>query len=149
MSLKKRFLNLITSLVMIFGSAPLTIVGQASAADASLNAPTTAKKLIDNNDGTYTIALSVTGETSSNTTTNVTKANVVLVLDTSGSMNGGTGSGSQTRLQAEKNALTKDNGIIDNLLRQNVSGDSIKSDIIEVKLQKFCRGNFIGDQRGS
>ena len=137
MSLKKRFLNLITSLVMIFGSAPLTIVGQASAADASLNAPTTAKKLIDNNDGTYTIALSVTGETSSNTTTNVTKANVVLVLDTSGSMNGGTGSGSQTRLQAEKNALTKDNGIIDNLLRQNVSGDSIKSDIIEVAIVNF------------
>ena len=162
--------------------------------------PATEKNLIDNGDGTYTIALSVTGEAESSSTTEVSKANVVLVIDTSNSMNGSsgttapyeytpyTGSGGQgqywgtdgdgeyyrvywrnnawrtgnqnwspvysgtvytrsggetiSRIEAEKDALTKDGGIIDNLLAQNVAGDPVKSDIIEVGIVNFgTRGN--------
>lgn len=143
----------------------------------------------------YTLALSVTGATSSSSTTQVTKANVILVVDTSNSMNNSsgtttpyeyteyTGQGGQgtywgtdgdgeyyrvywrnnawrtangnqgpiyngtvytrsggdniSRIEAEKEALTMDNGIIDNLLKQNVPGDPIKSDIIEVAIANF------------
>ena len=47
-------------------------------------APDHEKKLIDNNDGTYTLELTVKGETE----TTVKKANVIIVMDTSGSMTG-------------------------------------------------------------
>ena len=102
--------------------------------------PATTKTLIDNGDGTFTLALSVTGATSSSSTTQVTKANVILVVDTSNSMNNNytTYNGTRmTRLNAEKHALTDDGGIIDNLLSQNVPGDPIKSDIIEVAIANF------------
>lgn len=47
--------------------------------------PDVAKTLEDNGDGTYTLSLSVTGNASSSTTSN--KADVIVVLDRSGSMN--------------------------------------------------------------
>lgn len=103
------------------------------------DAPANKKKLIDNGDGTYTIALSVTGAAESSSTTEATKANVILVLDTSSSMvnNRPGGNGTPTRLALEQDALTKTNGIIDNLLKQNVPGDPIKKDIIEVAIVDF------------
>lgn len=110
------------------------------AANLRADAPAHAKTLTQNNDGTYTLALSVTGATSSSSTTEVTKANVILVLDTSNSMNSNytTYNGTRmTRLAAEKRVLTDTNGIIDSLLAQNVPGDSVKSDIIEVAIANF------------
>ena len=157
-------------------------------------APRFEKHLYPNGDGTYTLSLSVTG--SKSTETKINKANVVLVLDTSSSMNGnadtnqnrvyyktfstpgnpadegnvtttyyrksgdnyyqlyywdgnwyendnhttrytGTDFYARSRLLAEKHALTDDNGIIDNLLSKNVSGDPERSDIIEVALVDF------------
>ena len=174
-------------------------------AEDTLPAPATAKKLHDNGDGTYTLSLSVTGAAESSSTTQVTKANVVLVMDTSNSMNQSsgtttpyeytehTGPGQQgvqywgtdgdgeyyrvyyrnqawrtsnsnwgtvyngtvytrsggaaiSRIEAEKDALTKDDGIIDNLLSQNVTGDPTKSDIIEVAVVNFgTRGHDAQD----
>ncbi|MDO4413692.1 MAG: vWA domain-containing protein [Erysipelotrichaceae bacterium] len=109
-------------------------------ARAITGAPATAKKLFDNGDGTYTLSLSVTGAAESSSTTQVTKANVILVIDTSNSMvdNYTTYNGTRmTRLAAEKRVLTDDDGIIDSLLAQNVPGDSVKSDIIEVAIANF------------
>lgn len=101
--------------------------------------PTHGKTLKDNGDGTYTINLSVTGETSSSSSSSVTKANVILVVDTSSSMvnNRPDGNGTPTRLALEQEVLTKDNGIIDQLLAQNVAGDAQKKDIIEVAIVGF------------
>ena len=103
-------------------------------------APAHSKTLTPNGDGTYTLALNVTGSTSSSSTTTVTKANVILVLDTSNSMNSNytTYNGTRmTRLAAEKRVLTDTNGIIDSMLSQNVAGDPIKSDIIEIAIANF------------
>ncbi|MBR3131076.1 VWA domain-containing protein [Candidatus Saccharibacteria bacterium] len=139
MNFKKKLFNFLAALTVIFGSVPFNFANNAYADDASLSAPTANKRLIDNGDGTYTIALSVTGETASSSTTSVTKANVVLVVDTSSSMvdNRPGGPGTPTRLALEQDALTKNDGIIDNLLRQNVPGDPIKNDIIEVSVVQF------------
>lgn len=115
---------------------------------ATSDAPAHSKRLIPNNvsdehpngDGTYTLALSVTGATSSSSTTQVTKANVILVLDTSNSMNSNYtyyNGQRMTRLNAEKRVLTENGGIIDSLLEQNVAGDAVKSDIIEVAIANF------------
>lgn len=123
--------------MLVVGCMPFGLGLQtAFGADSTSDAPATEKQLLDNGDGTYTLALSVTGESSTSSTTKVTKANVVLVLDTSNSMNNRI-SGGGTRLDAEKDALTKKDGIIDNLLKQNVPGDSVKSDIIEVGIVNF------------
>ena len=175
------------------------------------DAPWNQKKIYDNGDGTYTIALSVKGETSSSTTSQITKANVVLVIDTSNSMNQSSGSTTEyvyteftddgiqgneyygkdeegdyfrvywrnkinsgtshwrttnnnggqeytgtvytrsggtalSRIQAEKDALTKTDGIVDKLVAQNVPGDANKSDIIEVAIVNFgTRGSTAQD----
>ena len=106
------------------------------------DAPVHSKTLTSNGDGTYTIALSVTGSRESSETTSASKANVILVVDTSNSMNGSSGETNASgqpisRIAAEKDALTKDDGIIDKLLAQNVPGDSVRSDIIEVAVVNF------------
>ena len=154
MSLTKKLFNCLTAAVVALASVPFA-AGNAFAAEGNnggqgetspsvqSDAPATSKRLIPNldedgnEDGTYTLALSVTGDTSSSSTTEATKANVILAVDTSNSMNGDSGTPGVSRIQAEKDALTKDNGIIDNLLKQNVPGDAIKSDIIEVGLVNF------------
>ena len=162
------------------------------AADGDLPQPQSSKHLYDNGDGTYTLTLDVTGKAQSSSTQTVDKANVILVLDTSSSMNNSAGSVyypvvgtprdpsqdgntpgsysyndngtyrplyyrngqwrttnsnqgqvfsgqfySTSRLWAEKNALTKEDGVIDALLEQNVPGDAEKSDIIEVAIASF------------
>ena len=55
-----------------------------------LPTPDHSKTLTDNGDGTYTLTLSVTG--SAKTETETPKANVIFIMDRSGSMNFGTGS---------------------------------------------------------
>ncbi len=192
---KKRVLSFVLALMMTVGLFHAVAPSQNAEAAVS-DAPAAAKNLYDNGDGTYTLSLSVTGEAASSTTTQVSKANVILVVDTSNSMNNSSGSTSEityteftgtpnwrdeyygidndgdymrvywrnnayrlsnynygtvyegtvytrsggdalSRIEAEKNALTKDDGIIDSLLAQNVAGDSTKSDIIEVAIVNF------------
>lgn len=142
MNLKRKFKYFVASFLMIASTiTPLGrgLLSNVYAAEDPTTTPTHGKTLKDNGDGTYTINLSVTGETSSSSSSSVTKANVILVVDTSSSMvnNRLDGNGTPTRLALEQEVLTKDNGIIDNLLRQNVVGDPVKSDIIEVSIVDF------------
>ena len=201
--MSKKFWAIVLSLVLVLSLIPATALAEDG--ETPSDAPASGKVLIDNHDGTYTIAMSVTGATQTTSSTEVTKANVVLVVDTSNSMNNSSGtstpvtytefegdgvqdreyygkdeegdyfrvywrssvaegeshwrrsnanngvqytgtvytmSGGTSRLAAEKDALTKEGGIIDKLLEQNVPGDPIKSDIIEVAIVNFStRGN--------
>lgn len=194
MSLKSRFRNIAAAFLMVVSTvAPMGNGLLLNAyAEGIEDAPAHSKKLTPNDDGTYNLSLSVTGATQSSQTSEATKANVILVLDTSSSMNqnagdvyypvvgtpgdpandgnsrptyyrlngnryeqvyyrngqwrtsdsnnGQTFSGQfycRSRLWAEKNTLTKADGIIDELLKQNVPGDTVKSDIIEVAVVGF------------
>ena len=95
MSLSKRFRNLAAAFLMVLSTiAPmggaLTRSVYAADGDPDLGTPEHSKTLTPNlnpdgtPDGTYTITLSVTGKAESTTINN--GANVVVVLDTSGSM---------------------------------------------------------------
>lgn len=113
-------------LLIAVGSLPLNIISALDtpvvrAADGPSDAPEHQKILTPNDDGTYTITLSVKGKASSSTVQNVTKSNVILVVDTSNSMNSNANGYDGTRLEAEKNALTKTDGIIDKLLANNTT----------------------------
>lgn len=108
--------------------------GQSAAfevkAEDEVQPPKFEKTLESNGDGTYTVSLSVTGTAESSTKT--TKANVIVVLDLSGSMDYTVGSGSrQTRLDVAKDAT---NILADTLLAQN----SKVSDMIELQLVTFA-----------
>ena len=112
--------------LLAVGSLPLNIINTYAAdtpdvttVKSPTDAPEHQKTLTPNGDGTYTVTLSVTGKASSSTVQNVTKSNVILLVDTSSSMNGRAAGYSGTRLEAEKNALTKTDGIIDKLLANN------------------------------
>ncbi|MBQ6670487.1 MAG: VWA domain-containing protein, partial [Firmicutes bacterium] len=192
---KKKLLAIVLTLVMVLSLVPQGIFAAGEDDPPAIgDAPSTNKRLIDNEDGTYTLALSVTGEAASSTVSQVDKANIILVIDTSSSMNNSAGNTyytvpgtpaapssdgvaatyyrndngtyrqlyyvngawrtenrnnaqtftgqfySNSRLWAEKHAMTDDDGIIDKLLAQNVAGDSNKSDIIEVAIVDFGRG---------
>ena len=115
--------------LLAVGSLPLNTINTYAADTPTSDVPAHQKTLTPNGDGTYTISLSVTGKASSSTTQNVTKSNVILAIDTSGSMNGNANGYDGSRLAAEKDALTKDDGIIDKLLANNT--DEI-TDVIEL-----------------
>lgn len=83
MSLKKKIFNFLTAMVTIFGSAPALATNAYAAIDPSMK-PNYGKYVEDNGDGTYDITLHITGK--AKTDTQVTKANVVVIMDTSGSM---------------------------------------------------------------
>lgn len=71
------------------------------------------KQLTPNQDGTYTLSLSVTGHAKN--TTEQPKANILLVVDTSSSMNGSTtdlNGNSSTRLNATKGELKTLGGLL-------------------------------------
>ena len=151
MSLKNKLFSVLATAVMIFGSTPFVAVQSAMAAEGNshtgaINAdndefkPEASKTLTSNGDGTYTITLSVTGKAQSTTTT--TKANVLVVFDTSGSMGdeeclrySGTGWGRRcveqsTRLAVAKSAV---NSLAEDLLANNTT----VSDMVEIALIDF------------
>ncbi|MCH3972153.1 MAG: VWA domain-containing protein [Oscillospiraceae bacterium] len=78
--------------------------------EAELGVPAHQKYIKKNSDGTYTLSLNVTGDSQSSESQTAGEADVVLVIDTSGSMNEGGGNGS-TRLStaqaAAKSLATK------------------------------------------
>ncbi|MGI6177583.1 MAG: VWA domain-containing protein [Eubacterium sp.] len=101
-----------------------------------LGAPDTSKTLTDNGDGTYELALSVTGKTSS--LAEDVKADVYIILDTSYSMVENTVSTGETRFAVAKQAVITAG---DALLGQNgktlSSGGTIPSDAVQVSLITF------------
>ena len=80
-NLKKRALTLLLSLAMIITYMPVSMITAYAAAG---NVPDHTKTLTDNKDGTYTLALDVTGD--ADTTSQISSVNVLFILDTSSSM---------------------------------------------------------------
>ena len=111
----KSFLAVLLSLVMVVTFAPVNRVGAAESVDetvgttdtksatpATTDPMNTTKSVVSNGDGTYKITLEVTGKVEEESHTEVSSANVIVVLDVSTSMNQSFGSG--TRLAAVKTA---------------------------------------------
>ncbi len=106
-----------------------------------LAAPATNKGVQPNGDGTYDVSLSVTG--TSNSKHNKTHANVVIVLDTSSSMNEkDTGVSGQTRLQAAQNAIYT---LSDQLFGFNTSDDPAAIEIAFVDFSHRVRNEMTKD----
>lgn len=86
-NLKKRCLTLLLSLAMIITYMPLSMITAYAAEGDGVTStamPEPKKLQSDNQDGTYSLSLDITG--SADTTSTDAKANVLLVYDTSGSM---------------------------------------------------------------
>ncbi len=133
MKLKRRILNIFAAIVMVFGSTPMTFLS-AYADDGGLGSVPNNMKSVkanrnENNepDGTYDITLTIEG--ASKEKPEVTKANVVVVLDTSSSMNG-------NRLTVAKSAV---NTLATELLGQNDPNDSNTSDMVQVAFLDFAK----------
>ena len=94
------------------------------------NGPRTIKTVRDNEDGTYKIRLDIIGEVEHQT--EVTKANVIIILDTSGSMDE-TVSGRTTRWDYAEDAV---NNVASTLLGKN-GQDGNPNDLIEMALVTF------------
>lgn len=82
----KKLLTIVMSAMMLVVFVPTAAFAteESGAAGNTVDGPAVSKTITDNGDGTHTISLSVTGKT--NTTTESTKANVVIVFDLSNSM---------------------------------------------------------------
>ncbi len=119
-------LCLIVSFVMIMTLIPRLPAGMAFAAQG--DTPLHNKGLTNNGDGTYKLSLDVKGETE----TYVNKVNVLVILDTSTSMNTSAGGGA-TRISAAKNAI---NSLARALLGVNGQGEN-PSDTVEMALLRF------------
>ncbi len=109
----------LATLVAVFAALYFTAL-PSYAADTQME-PAHSKTLKDNGDGTSTLSLSVTGDSTLSTTSS--KADVIVVLDRSGSMSWGTGSGYRSRLQVAKSAI---NSLADTLLANNTASDPDK-----------------------
>lgn len=83
MNLKRKIFSFFAIFLMLFGLVPANIFA-AYAEEPAGDIPKTLKTLKTNNDGTYDITLEVEGVSSQKT--EATKANVIVVFDTSGSM---------------------------------------------------------------
>ena len=90
--LSKIFVWVLSALLLVTGSLYGLNSYMKVRADENPPVPERTKKLIDNKDGTYTISLDVTGDADKG----YNKANVIIVFDTSSSMNTNTGSGGYT-----------------------------------------------------
>lgn len=111
MSFKRKIFNIFAAVVMVFGSVPFSFTNTfAAEGDTPTgDVPQHSKTVTPNGDGTYNITLSVTGKQSSNAS--VSKANVVVVFDTSNSMEYGT---SCTRDYSYNNNDTDQYGFVNN-----------------------------------
>lgn len=107
MSVKRKFFNIFAAVVMVFGSVPMPFLS-ANADEPAGDVPRHSKTVTPNGDGTYDITLSVTGKQSADTS--VSKANVVIVFDTSNSMEYGT---SCTRDYNYSSSDTDQYGLVD------------------------------------
>lgn len=130
MSLKRKIFNIFAAVVMAFGSMPMSFLSAYADGEPAGEAPKSLKTVKANGDGTYDITLEIEGVSSEQT--EATKANVVVVLDTSGSMSGQTPYGS--RLQVAKDAI---NGLASQLLSHNDPTDEDLKDMVEIAFVDF------------
>ena len=106
----------------------IRVYAEGKTSDVTLDAPSTSKTLSSNGDGTYDLSLSVTG--SSRQSVEQTKADVIIVFDTSGSMAEETKD--NTRLKTAKSATNK---LVENLLKNNTAANP---DSIQISLVTFA-----------
>lgn len=126
-------LTMCLSLMTALPSSIITLNAEGTTGtDISLNEPAHTKQLTDNEDGTYDLSLSVTG--SSKKSEEQSKADVVIVFDTSGSMSNYISdkwNETETRMSTAKTAV---NGLIDTLLKNNTTANP---DNVEISLVSF------------
>ena len=117
----------------------IRVYAEGKTSDVTLDAPSTSKTLSSNGDGTYDLSLSVTG--SSRQSVEQTKADVIIVFDTSGSMDNDTseiksqnwwGTEFYTRLETAQSA-TK--ALVEKLLNNNTAANP---DSIQISLVTFA-----------
>lgn len=123
----KKYCALLIALAMIL--PVMSVRAFAAAQPSTKDGPDVEKTVTDNHDGSHKIKLELTGKV--NTTTHVTKANVLVVLDLSGSMNETTDG--TTRLKAAKSAV---NSVAETLLGKN-GQNGAPNDLVEMGLVTF------------
>ena len=124
----KKYCALLIALAMVL---PVMSV-RAFAQTSTSNGPDVVKTVTDNGDGTHKIKLELTGKV--DTTQEIKKANVLVVLDLSGSMNETiTDKSSTTRLQAAKSAV---DSVATTLLGKN-GQNGAPNDLVEMGLVTF------------
>ena len=129
MSLKRKILNIFAAVVMVFGSMPITFVNTYADSEPG-DAPKSLKSVKANlnadgvGDGTYDITLQIEGVSSKKT--DATKANVIVVFDTSSSM-----SETETTYKYTENTSGRyrlSNGDYVQLYRRNSWGNCVRMD---------------------
>ena len=123
--------------ISMTGDADLNNPGTQTAVFAALRAsetnagPETTKNVTDNHDGTFTIRLNIKGEVEHQS--DVTKANVIVILDTSGSMDDSVQGTGHDRWYYAVNAV---NSVASTLLGKN-GQDGNPNDLVEMALVTF------------
>lgn len=123
----KKYCALLIALAMVL--PVMSVRAFAAAQPSTKDGPDVEKIVTDNGDGTHKIKLELTGKV--NTTHEVTKANVLVVLDLSGSMK--ETAGTTTRLQAAKSAV---NSVAETLLGKN-GKNGAPNDLVQMGLVTF------------
>ncbi|MDD6512919.1 vWA domain-containing protein [Sharpea azabuensis] len=123
----KKYCALLIALAMVL--PVMSVRAFAAAQPSTKDGPAVEKIVTDNGDGTHKIKLELTGKV--NTTHEVTKANVLVVLDLSGSMK--ETAGTTTRLKAAKSAV---NSVAETLLGKN-GKNGAPNDLVEMGLVTF------------
>ncbi|WP_173669615.1 vWA domain-containing protein [Sharpea azabuensis] len=124
----KKYCALLIALAMVL--PVMSVRAFAETQTSKKDGPDVEKTVIDKRDGTHKIKLELTGKV--NTTHEVTKANVLVVLDLSGSMN--ETAGGTTRLKAAKGAV---NSVAETLLGKN-GKNGAPDDLVEMGLITFA-----------
>ena len=143
----RRISSLITAVLLCLSTisalpqSVISVYAEGTTSDVTLDAPSTSKTLSSNGDGTYDLSLSVTG--SSRQSVEQTKADVIIVFDTSGSMDNDTTEKKSynswkdkwtyyTRLETAQSAT---NTLVKNLLKNNTAANP---DSIQISLVTFA-----------
>ncbi|MCR9037274.1 Spy0128 family protein [Tractidigestivibacter montrealensis] len=122
--MRHRGKTLLRALLAVFAALIAFGVTPALAAEP----PATSKIVTSNDDGTYTLSLSVTGKSQASSSSS--KADVIVVLDTSGSMSYSATGG--TRLSVAKSAV---NSLAEELLSNNTTENP---DAVQLSLVTFA-----------
>ena len=123
--MRHRGRTLFRALLAVFAALIAIGVTPAFAAEP----PATSKIVTPNDDGTYTLSLSVTGKSQASSSSS--KADVIVVLDTSGSMSERAGDSWQSRLSVAKSAV---NSLAEELLSNNTTDNP---DAVQLSLVTF------------
>ena len=132
----KKGIRKLTALVlltaMILSLLPnVTLFSWNHAKAATGDVPAHNKTIHDNENGTYTLSLDVTGDSEKKPA----KVNIIVIVDRSGSMNDPAGPGTYgTRLEATKSAI---NGLASSLLSYN-GKDGNPADTVQMALVSFA-----------